>query len=168
MRALSVVAIAVLLAVACGPTPEPADQKGTSPGSAAAIAAPAASTPMAKRAPPRPGEQVSPVIALRAGGEHWSLHVENAGGHAHDADLAWEDGGQRATGSLQYQPDPAPSADAPIVLMGTLVTPAGPRRVRVAINERACKDAAGEAYTHAVHITIEGMAPMHGCGDLAR
>ena len=123
---------------------------------------------MAKRAPPQPGEQVSPVIAFRGNGEHWNLHLENAGGHAHDADLTWDDGRQQATGSLEYQVASSASAQAPIVLAGTLVTPAGPRRVRVEIIEGTCKDAKGEVYTHTVEASIDGMAPMHGCGDLAR
>ena len=167
MRALPVIVAAALVA-ACAPTPRTADRKGTSPESVAQMAAPAPSAPMAKRAPPQPGEKVSPVIAFRGNGEHWNLQLENAGGYAHDADLTWDDGSQQATGSLEYQPNPGSPSDTPIVLVGTLRTAAGPRSVRIEINEGACKDSEGAAYTHAVQATIEGVEPMRGCGDLAK
>lgn len=160
-------ALTLLAATACTPTHTSAPSNPPT----ASVATPASSAPtgaMAKRAPPRPGEQVSPVIAFRGTGTGWNLQIENAGGYAHDADLTWDDGNQQATGSLEYQPTPGASAGAPIVLVGTLATPAGPRSVRVEIKADACKAAAGEAYTHAVHATIEGMALMHGCGDLAK
>ena len=123
---------------------------------------------MAKRAAPQPGEQVSPVIAFRGHAEHWSIQVENTGGYAHAVDFTWGTGSQHATGSLQYQPQSGAVAGAPILLEGDLETGAGRRAMRVEITPAACTDDADRAYPHSVQVAVEGMAPMLGCGELAK
>jgi hypothetical protein len=171
MRAVSVAMIALLLAPACAPAPKAGvvphadDQRAGDARASAESAQPAA---MGKRAPPQPGEQVSPVIAFRGHAEHWSIRIENAGGHAHDVDFTWGMGSQHATGRLQYQGQPGAVAGTPILLAGTLGGEAGGRAMRVEIRAAACTDDADEVFSHAVRVTVEGMAPMSGCGELAK
>jgi hypothetical protein len=135
---------------------------------AATSASPTPSGAMGKRAAPQPGEQVSPVIAFRGHAEHWSIQVENTGAYAHAVDFTWGSGSQHATGSLQYQPQSGAVAGAPILLEGGLETAAGRRAMRVEITPAACTDDADQAYPQSVQVTVEGMAPMLGCGELAK
>lgn len=170
MRALPVVVIVVLLAAACAPAPKAGDAQAVDApaADARADAVPAPPPAMAKRAPPQPGEQVSPVIAFRGHAEHWSLQIENAGGYAHTVDFTWGSGSGHATGNLQYQAQSGAVAGAPILLEGTLDTRAGRRAMRVEITPAACTDDAGQAYPQSVRVGVEGMAPMLGCGELAK
>lgn len=165
MSQLPIGMLALALAMtACAPThtPAPSNPATTS------VATPAPAGAMAKRAPPRPGEQVSPLVAFRGAGRDWSLEIENAGGLAHDAQLTWGNGSQHATGTLRYDGAAGTAADAPILLVGTLATKAGRRTLRVEITPAACTQGTDSAYTHAVQATVEGLAPMFGCGDLAK
>ncbi len=151
----------LLTATACAPAAKP-PQPNSAP-SLPATAPPAAA--MAKRSPPQPGEQVSPVIAFRGGGELWRVQIENAGGYAHTVNLSWGKASQHATGALQYR---APGTAAAIVLEGALDHEDGTRALRVEITPAACTDDAAQAYTHTVRVTVAGIAPMLGCGDLAK
>jgi len=168
MRALPVAIIALLLAAACAPAPKAGDPQAANSQAVNARADAALPAAMGKRAPPPPGEQVSPVIAFRGHAEHWSLQVENAGGYAHSVDFSWGSGSQRATGSLQYQAQPGAVAGAPILLEGSVDTEAGRRAMRVEITPATCTDDADQAYTHSVRVSVDGMAPMLGCGELAK
>ena len=168
MHAVSVAIVAMLLAGACAPAAKPAPSGG--PQAIDARADDALPPPVAKgkRAPPQPGEQVSPVIAFRGHAEHWSIHIESAGGYAHDVDFTWGAGSEHATGRLQYQPQPGAVAGAPILLAGTLDGGAGGRAMRVEITPAGCTDDGDEVFTHTVRVIVDGMAPMSGCGDLAK
>lgn len=170
MRALPVTIIALLLAAGCAPAPKAGDPRADDQQAidARANAAPAPPVAMGKRAPPQPGEQVSPVIAFRGHAEHWSIRIENAGGYAHDVDFTWGMGSQHASGSLQYQAQPGAVAGAPILLEGSLDSEAGRRTMRVEITPAACTDDADRVYPHSVRVTVEGMAQMLGCGELAK
>ena len=165
MRAVSVATIALLLASACVPAPKAGDPDAGGPQSGTAPVPPIA---MGKRAPPQPGEQVSPVIAFRGHAEHWSIQIENAGGYAHAVDFTWSSGSEHATGTLQYRPTPGTAEAAPVLLEGSLDTDAGRRAMRVRITPAACTDDADRVFPHQLQVTVEGMGPMHGCGELAK
>ena len=171
MRALPVaIIIVVLLAAACAPGPKANDPQAveTKAVDARAESAAAPSTTMGKRAPLQPGEQASPVIAFRGHAEHWNIQIENTGGYAHVVDFNWGSGSQHAVGRLQYQAQPGAVAGAPILLEGSLDTGAGRRAMRVDITPAACTDDADQAYPQSVRVGVEGMAPMLGCGELAK
>jgi hypothetical protein len=153
--------LSALLATGCAPTARSDAPRSAAEGATAA----SAGTPLGKRAAPRPGEAISPVIAFRGAGADWRLQIENTGGLAHSVDLRWDGDRERANGSLRYEGTAA--VDAPIVLVGALQTASGARAMRVDITAGLCRDAAG-AGTHAVRITVAGLAPMRGCGDLAK
>jgi glucose/arabinose dehydrogenase len=173
MRALPVV-VAIALA-ACARAPDATASKPAAPPAAATPApqpgpeVPPPDTPSpgpsAKRAPPQPGELVSPVVAFRAEGPGWSLRIENTEGYAHDVALTWDGGRAQATGKLDYQPEPS---NGRIVLQGQLDTPAGPDAMVVEIAARACTDARGVELPHEATIDVAGMPRMRGCGELAK
>lgn len=170
------VMLLALALTACAPTHQSAPPRAAAAkapamqvdAEAATSPSPAPSGAMAKRAAPQPGEQVSPVIAFRGHAEHWSIQIENTGGYAHAVDFTWGSGSEHATGSLQYQTQSGAVAGAPILLVGNLETGAGRRAMRVEITPAACTDDADQAYPHSVQVTVEGMAPMMGCGELAK
>jgi len=181
MRNPAVALLAALATAACAPAPgvgaAPAGPTAEvravrSAGDAVAAAAEPLAEPatpaaaMAKRAPPQPGEQVSPVIAFRGAGPGWTIQIDNAGGYRHAVEFSWGD--QHATGSLQYQADGAGSAVGGVIaLAGTLDTAPRASAMRVEIMRAACTGEAGHAYTHSVRVVVDGMAPRQGCGDLA-
>lgn len=168
MRALPVAIIALLLAAACAPAPKAGDPQAANSQAVNARADAALPATMGKRAPPQPGEQVSPVIAFRGHAEHWNIQIENTGGYAHVVDFSWGSGSQHTAGRLQYQAQPGAVAGAPILLEGSLDTRAGRRAMRVDITAAACTDDADQAYPQSVRVGVEGMAPMLGCGELAK
>lgn len=157
-----------LLTTACAPTPRAIARQPGDIGAAAEAQVPAPVAAKAKRAPPQPGEPISPVIAFRGLSGQWGLAIENTGGHAHSVDFNWGSGSRHATGTLQYQPRSGAPADAPILLGGSLDTATGPRAMRVEITAQPCTDDADQAHAHAVRVNVEGMPPMQGCGDLAK
>lgn len=166
LQPIAPLALTLLAIIACTPTHTSAPSNPPTASVATQVST-APTGARAKRAPPQPGEPISPVIAFRGTGNDWHLQIENADGHAHDGDLTWRDGSQ-ASGTLQYKGPSGAAVDTPILLVGTLDTKSGRRTMRVEITPVACTHGTDQSYTHSVQVTIQGLAPMHGCGDLAK
>lgn len=149
-------ALAIAFAMsACAPAPKAADAH------APQVESPSPSQRMGKRAAPLPGELVSPIIAARGGGPGWEIQIENTGGHDHHVELTW-DNGKRGEGVLTLQPSDDGS-DARLLLRGMLDA----KHTTVELLKQACTGNDGITHEHALRVTVEGMAPMRGCGDLA-
>lgn len=176
MHALTTVGTLVLaLAVnGCAPAakttepqaPSAPTQADAKPMTATPSAPAAAAQPMGKRAAPRPGELVSPIIAARGGGDGWEIRIGNSGGYDHRVELTWDDGGKRGEGSLTFQPS-ADASSARMRLRGTLNADGVDKGMTVELIQQACSGDDGVAHEHALTVTVEGMAPLRGCGDLA-
>lgn len=163
VRASTITAIAmILLLAACS---SPSRQRVSQGAADPDRVAPA--TAMAKRAPLQSGERASPVIAFRGDGEGWTMQIENTGDFAHRVDFSWSGGREHASGTLQYRLVDGADTVWPIVLDGMLDTQAGQKTMRVEIVPSACAFGDGD-YTHAVHVAIQDLGPMRGCGDLAK
>lgn len=120
--------------------------------------------PMGKRAAPQPGELVSPIIAARGGGTGWEIRISNTGGYEHRVELTRD--GKHGQGTLKFQPS-VEASNARIVLRGALDAAAGGSDITVELLEQACTGDDGVAHEHALIVTVEGMASLRGCGDLA-
>lgn len=178
MRLTPLVAIAslALLAGCSQTTPPPQDTAPAetnagadeaAPAPAPAQPAPAAGTePSAKIGADQVGK-VSPVPAFKGFGEHWSIHVRAVGKMNHTVDLTWGSGSETASGMVSYDgPPPVGQLDT-IVLRGELQAPDGAKPMTVEIVRKDCTDDGDVPHRHSVQVTVEGMAPMRGCGDLA-
>lgn len=147
------------------PAPSSAAAQATSASPPEAESAPAPQ-PMGKRAAPQPGELVSPVIAARGGGKGWEIRISNTGGYDHRVVLTWGNSGKRGEGMAAFQPS-ADDSNARIVLRGTLDAEDGGKAMTVELLKQACPGDDGTAHEHSIHVTVSGMPPLHGCGDLA-
>jgi len=165
MRLFIVMFLSMPAFAACTATPKASEAERPAVGiQQEANTAPAA---MAKRAPPKPGERISPVIAFRGLAEHWNIEIENEEDYRHSVDFIWGSGSHHASGTLHYEPQSSDAASGRLVLSGILATDAGARTMRVEITPMPCTDDADQAHDHSVQITVEGMSQMQGCGDLA-
>ncbi|MDQ3039798.1 MAG: hypothetical protein M3R16_08380 [Pseudomonadota bacterium] len=138
---------------------------GTNSNAAGTQAAPAP-RPMGKRAAPRPGERISPVIAARGGGRGWDIQISNTDGYDHDVVLSWNDGRKHGQGHAVYQPA-VDGATARIELRGTLAAQGGGKAMTIELREQACSGDDGIAHLHGITVSVSGMPPLRGCADLA-
>ena len=178
MRLTAFIAMgAVLIATgACAPTNDAVDGRAPAAGEVAtddralADSSPADSIPADGVPPGATGKisadqvgKVSPVPAFQGAGADWSVEILSLGEMRHSVKLASGDDVQ--TGTAVYQP--TTSAQAQILLTGTLYARGGDRALRITLTRGECRDAAGRSHQHGVRIDIAGATPLQGCGDLA-
>lgn len=122
--------------------------------------------PHGKRAAPPPGEVLSPFMGFKGGGEGWRIELFNTERYDHRTTLTWGNGAQRAEGMLTYQPTPDGSLERK-VLEGPLNVAGTGKDTIVELVEDDCTGGDGITHDHTVIVTVSGMGPMRGCGDLA-
>ncbi len=143
------------------PAPDTATPS-TPPQTAAAQSPP----PMGKRAAPPPGEVLSPFMGFKGGGEGWRIESFNTERYNHRTTLTWGNVAQGAEGMLVYQPTPDGSLERK-VLVGRLNVAGTGKDTTVELVEDDCTGGDGITHDHTVIVTVSGMDPMRGCGDLA-
>ena len=144
----------------------PAPDTAVSPTPSPTAAAPQSPPPMGKRAAPPPGEVLSPFIGFKGGGEGWRIELFNTARYDHRTTLTWDNGAQRGEGMLTYQPTPDGSLERK-VLEGRLNVAGSGKDTTVELVEDDCTGGDGITHDHTVIVTVSGMRPMRGCGDLA-
>lgn len=111
--------------------------------------------------------KVSPVPAFKGFGEHWSIDLQASGGMDHSVALIWGSGSYRASGHALYRGQPADAPSSLIVLSGELRTEQGAKPMTIEIQRQDCTDDGDRPHQHSVQVSVQGMDPMRGCGDLA-
>jgi hypothetical protein len=122
--------------------------------------------PMGKRAAPPPGQVLGPFIGFKGGGEGWRIELFNTSGLDNRTTLTWDNGAKRGEGMLTYQP----AADGSLerkALEGRLNVEGDGKDTSVQLIEDDCTGGDGITHDHTVVVTVSGMAPMRGCGDIA-
>ena len=164
-------ALAIAFAIGgCAPAAKTTDAAAPSVPDAHTTATPSHATvqspPMGKRAAPPRGEVLSPFLGFKGGGEGWQIELFNTTGYDHRTTLTWGNGTQRGEGMLTYQPMPDGSLERK-TLEGKLKV-AGDGKVTTAeLVEDDCTGGDGITHDHTVVVTVSGMTPMRGCGDIA-
>lgn len=127
--------------------------------------------PMGKRAAPPAGEVLGPFIGFKGGGEGWRIELFNTSGLAHRTTLTWDSGAKRGEGMLTYQPAGNGSLENKVLegRLDTVGDSAGHvgKDTTVRLIEDDCTGGDGITHDHTVVVTVSGMAPMRGCGDIA-
>ncbi len=127
--------------------------------------------PMGKRAAPPPGEVLGPFIGFKGGGEGWRIELFNTAGLAHRTTLTWDNGANRGEGMLTYQPAANGSLENKVFegRLDTVGDSAGHvgKDTTVQLIEDDCTGGDGITHDHTVVVTVSGMPPMRGCGDIA-
>lgn len=164
-------ALAIAFAIgACAPaaktTETVAPSLATSATSSETAEPAQAPPPMGKRAAPPPGESLSPIMAFKGGGEGWRIELLNTERYDHRTTLTWDNGAQRGEGTLTWQPAPDGSLERK-VLAGRLNAAGDGKDATVELIEDDCTGGDGITHDHTVIVTVSGMAPMRGCGDIA-
>ena len=167
--------IAIAFACAIGGCAPVATQPGvdTSPADTTspptpppAAAAAQSSSPKGKRAAPAPGEVLSPIMGFKGGGDGWRVELFNTAGYEHRVTLTWDNGAQRGAGVVIYQPTRDGSLERK-VLEGRLGVAGNDRTITVQLVEDDCTGGDGITHDHTVIVTVDGMAPLRGCGEIA-
>ncbi|MGJ7904200.1 hypothetical protein [Lysobacter sp. 1R34A] len=167
MRLMPLAAIlSIVFAAGCAAPDQAKDTVGADAPSTPAGDPGPAGRPMGKIGADQVGK-VSPVPAFKGYGEHWGIDIQASGGMAHKVELTWGSGSERASGTVDYKGPPADAANSSIVLSGELATKAGAKPMVVEISRKDCTDDGDRPHAHSVQVTVEGLPPMRGCGDLA-
>lgn len=144
----------------------PSDPVTAMPSTPPPTAGAAQSPPMGKRAAPPPGEVLSPIMGFKGGGEGWRIELFSTERYDHRTTLTWGNDAQRGEGMLTYQPTPDGSLERK-VLTGRLNVAGDGRETTVELVEDDCTGGDGITHDHTVIVTVSGMGPMRGCGDIA-
>ena len=162
MRVLATILFSATIAAACTSARQANDNNAVPSTSGATPELPAGAT--GKISAAQVG-RISPVPAFKGGGSDWQIEIQATGDFRHDVQLTWGD--RSARGTLIYDRERNAAAPATIVLDGTLHADTGDVAMAVVIERGDCRDAEGHAHRQRVRVTVEGMAPLQSCGDLA-
>jgi hypothetical protein len=108
--------------------------------------------------------KVSPVPAFQGGGAGWGIAIRATGGLRHSVRLHWSGSARDAGGTARYQASGTPGMHR---LEGTLYGDAGDRAMRITLQRGNCTGVDGRVRPYSVEVSVDGLAPLRGCGDLA-
>ncbi len=118
-------------------------------------------SPAALSSPAEPTR--SPAPDMRASGEGWRIDLKADQGLRYTARLQRSGASLNATLMLRAA---TPAVDpSHLIFDGTLFAPGADTPLRLDITRENCRVGHGKVQTHTIVVSVQGAAPLHGCGE---
>lgn len=138
-----------------------------------AAAAPPADAPLMPLPPGASGKispemvgKVSPIPAMMASGEDWTLDMQGTQGMDHHAVLQLSRGPLRLEGTLTFRETITRDGISSMRLDGRLESAEGVANAIVVVDNAPCKDREGNIVPHTIRILL-GRQELQGCAQVA-